>query len=268
MKKLLEEVSFPITREKLINKAGKDTEMDAVYRNDSGINLGVVSRKYNLIPHGPLIDGVLEQIEEAKLPVVNPSKYWTSKNGARMFASFTFREEYEILKGDAISPGFMIINSYDRSLRLGVESFIERLVCSNGLFARDMLFTTKRKHTKNLNLWRMTSELIESFPNFKEAVVPKLQKLSQTPIAKKEIIENLNELPGWMQKETLDYLQEKELITQTATGKETEIALVKEISVWDFLNSLTFVSTHSEHAVEQRMSLLSGFVAAFAAKYY
>jgi len=267
MKKLLKEISFPITREKLSNKMGNDTGMDAIYRNDDGTNLGVVSREYNLVPHTQAIELVMEQIEEAKLPPVNLSKYWTSNNGARLFASFTFGEEYEITEKDTISPGFMIINSYDRSLRLGIESYVERLVCSNGLFARDMLVTTKRKHTKNLDIRIMMVELIESFPKFKEVVVPKLQKLTKTTITQQQAIENLNELPGWMQKETMDYLQKEGLIIQQTTGNEIEISFTRKITPWELLNSFTFVLTHSEHSPENRMNLLSGFVAAFAVRY-
>ena len=73
---------FPIVRENLPNSVGKDTGFDAIYRKDSGVNLGVVSKEYKLITHKDAINSVVRELEKRKFPPVKLISESTTNNGS------------------------------------------------------------------------------------------------------------------------------------------------------------------------------------------
>ena len=247
-------VGFKVTRKELPNARGVDTGFDAIFRNDNGANLGVVSREYQMVEHQQALENVLNVFEKKKLPKVTPTDIQITDGGSKMFASFVLNKKSDIgvatkgnrNVGDIISPGFKIVNSYDRTIRLSLLSYVIRLICTNGVTANEELFTEKRRHTKNLDLDYMIEQFMNSFERFDDVVVPRIAEMAQAKVNPVILEKELNLIPGWIQDESLTYLEEGGWIKFSEKEGESEIEMVKAMTRWDLLNSFTYVTTHSQ----------------------
>lgn len=118
------------------------------------------------------------------------------KGGARyeyLLESPTFTAE--VTTGDTIACGIRAMNSYDKSTRARVEVFATRLVCSNGMIARDMLFDFTFEHKVSTNggreqwreeLERAQYELRHLSVNF-ERFAGTLRRLREVPVGVPEL---------------------------------------------------------------------------------
>src|SRR4030043_391227 len=158
MKTLSTVFDFSVKRESLINPMGKDTGFDTIYRSDNGTNLGVVSREYQLISHKEAVTTILGEFSRKKVPI-EPISIEVSDHGAKLFASYRVKRESDVgiavksdkKVGDLVSPGFMIVNSYDRSFRFSLKAFVHRLICSNGAMVSEEMFSRAKRHTQYLD---------------------------------------------------------------------------------------------------------------------
>lgn len=251
---IIDTVGFSVDREELINAKGIDTGYDTIYKRKGGATLGVVSRDYHMITHRQAITQVMDILEKKKLPKIKPLRLQTTHDGSRMYAEFILNRKSDLgiptvsntKVGDMISPGFMITNSYDRSLRFGTESFIYRLVCSNGMVVQDKLFSERKRHTKALNLDSMIEKFVESFENFDKQIVPQVASLTTQILKPEDLQEELNIVPSWIQGEAIEYLEKGKWIGLETTdlGIE-ELQVIKDITRWDLLNAFTYVMSHS-----------------------
>ncbi len=256
--KIRRRFDFPVEREAITNPSGKDTGYDMIYRTDTGTNLGVVSRDYKLIRHAEVIDEVLGLFQRKRLPEIEPLDVIVSAQGARLFASFKINKEADLgvaLKsrnnvGDIISPGFMITNSYDRTIRFTLETFVFRLVCSNGMIAKEELFKQSQLHRRKLNIVETVERFIETFERFDDTIIPQLASMTERDVTPGRLEKELNSVPGWVQNETIEYLEKGGWINLEESGKEIE--LVKKMSLWELLNGFTFVLSHSGSVSPER----------------
>jgi hypothetical protein len=250
---ILDVVGFGVEREELSNAKGIDTGFDTIYKRRDGQSLGVVSRDYQMITHEQAITQVMEILEKKKLPKIKPVRVQTTHGGSRMFAQFMLNRKSDLgiptisntKVGDMIAPGFMITNSYDRSLRFGTESYIYRLICSNGMVARDQLFSSRKRHTKSLDLDQMVETFVESFENFDKQIVPQVSALTTQILTADDFQDELNKVPSWIQGEAIDYLEKGNWIKLETTDAGTELEMIKNITKWDLLNAFTYVMSHS-----------------------
>lgn len=256
--KIRRRFDFPVEREAITNPSGKDTGYDMIYRTDTGTNLGVVSRDYKLIRHAEVIDEVFGLFQRKRLPKIEPLDVIVSAQGARLFASFKINKEADLgvaLKsrnnvGDIISPGFMITNSYDRTIRFTLETFVFRLVCSNGMIAKEELFKQSQIHRHKLNIVETVERFIETLERFDDTIIPQLASMTERDVTPGRLEKELNSVPGWVQNETIEYLEKGGWINLEESGKEIE--LVKKMSLWELLNGFTFVLSHSESVSPER----------------
>lgn len=251
---IIDTVGFSVDREELINAKGIDTGYDTIYKRKGGATLGVVSRDYHMITHRQAITQVMDILEKKKLPKIKPLRLQTTHDGSRMYAEFILNRKSDLgiptvsntKVGDMISPGFMITNSYDRSLRFGTESFIYRLVCSNGMVVQDKLFSERKRHTKALNLDSMIEKFVESFENFDKQIVPQVASLTTQILKPEDLQEELNIVPSWIQGEAIEYLEKGKWIgLETTDSGIEELQVIKDITRWDLLNAFTYVMSHS-----------------------
>ena len=251
---------FPVVRENLPNSVGKDTGFDAIYRKDSGVNLGVVSKEYKLITHKEAIDSVLRELGKRKFPPVTMVSEATSYNGARLFATFCLKKETRVgvtlrgrKVGDVVSPGFTVINSYDRTIKFDLRSYVLRLVCLNGAMVSEDLFHLRKRHLNSLDLPDMVDRFAENFSRFDDLIIPTISRMSQRNVTPKILEEELNSIPGWMQDESMEYLEKQGFISMIGDGEEgPEIEIAEETNKWDLLNAFTFVLTHSQSSTPER----------------
>jgi len=261
----LKTFNFPVKREELHNSKGSDTGFDNIFDSRSGNSLGVVSREYKLVRHEEAIFNVLDAFAKNGLPKVAPVNIRMADAGARMYAEFRFKQEMELgfsavenpKVGDIIAPGFKICNSYDRSLKYGLSAYVLRLVCTNGMTVADSLYAENKRHVKNFEIEALVNRFIEKFENFDRKVLPHVVALSQQEVNPAVLQERLNDVPGFMQDETLNYLEKNNFVKFNEVEGETEVDMVKKMSSWDLLNSFTYVLSHSVSVSEGRRSDLS-----------
>ena len=261
----LKTFNFPVKREELQNSRGSDTGFDNIFHAKTGESLGVVSREYKLVTHQEAIFNVLETFEKNGLPEVEPVNIRMSGEGARMFAEFKFKQEMELgfssienpKVGDLIAPGFKITNSYDRTIKYELSAFILRLICTNGATVNEMLYSERKRHLKNLNIQQLVEGFMEKFENFDKKILPQVVALSRQSIDPTVLQKQLNDVPGFMQDEALEYLEDRKLVKFIDNEGETEIEMVKKMSSWDLLNTFTYVLSHSENIGEERRNDLS-----------
>lgn len=252
--------NFEVSREVLKNSSGKDTGHDCIFRSDNGSNLGVVSRDYKLLKHEYAINSVLEQFDKKNIGVENVKSEIT-RNGARGFFTFNIpTESYNLAPmrkvGDIISPGFIISNSYDRSIRFGLQSFVYRLVCKNGMMAKDIIHNEKKRHIRTLQESEVTVKFINATENMKKEYFPAIKDFTQKEMKSTNFQKEINLLPGWLQEESLSQLEEQNFISIIEEGKEKDVEIIKEFTIWDFLNTLTYSLTHSDKSSpENRIAL-------------
>jgi len=262
---LLKTFNFPVKREESFNSKGCDTGFDNIYNAKTGDNLGVVSREYKLVTHQEAIFNVLETFEKNKLPKVDPVRVRMSATGARMYAEFKFNQKIEVgvhasedpKVGDLIAPGFKITNSYDRSVKYELSAYILRLICTNGATVNEQLYSERKRHSKNLDIQRLVEGFMEKFENFDKKILPQVVALSRQPVNPVILQKHLNDVPGFMQDEALDYLEKHKFVKFIDNDGETEIEMVKKMSSWDLLNTFTYTLSHSENIGEERRDGLS-----------
>ncbi len=110
------------------------------------IVLPIETKTYKPVSHTDLIENVDEVCHRllSQHVKVNES-FQISKNGQRMFGTMTFaQDQNEAVK---FSVGFR--NSYDKSMRVGVCVGANVTVCSNMVFAGDIV--SMRKHSPNVH---------------------------------------------------------------------------------------------------------------------
>ncbi|KKM28098.1 hypothetical protein LCGC14_1568170 [marine sediment metagenome] len=261
---------FPVKREKLLNPQQHDTGYDAIYRTDSGANLGVVGRGYKLIPHRIAILDVLRQFEENGLPKVEPVRIAASAMGSRLFAEFKFAEKFDLgiastedpKVGDLISPGFKIINSYDRSIEYSLSAFLLRLTCTNGMTVTEQLFFDSQRHVAKLEINKMVDSFVEKYGDMRDIVVPAIRNLSDKEVTPSYFENQLNGLPAWFRTEAISYMSDHNLVAMEDGEDGPELVMMKKISNWDFYNSLTYVLSHSDEISEERRNSLGETVSA------
>lgn len=246
-------INFDVRREDLINSKGHDTSFDNIYKRSNGESLGVVSRDYQLITHDQALSQVINLLEKKKLPKIKPVRVRTTHNGSRMYAEFMLNRKSDLglstvsdhKVGDTISPGFMITNSYDRSLKFGASSYIYRLACANGMVVQEDVFGEKKRHTKGLDLDSMIERFVESFERFDEQIVPQVAALTDQFLSPTDLEKELNAVPSWIQNEAIQYLEEGNWLQLESDEGRPQLELIKDITRWDLLNSFTYVMSHS-----------------------
>ena len=149
---------FGVGRERLFLKNGRDTGLDALYREDNGNPLSVVSPKYKFTHHKDA-NSFVENLLSAQNINYEIGKTAVSVGGNRFFREFRFpsmkfvpgegQGNQTALDGglkDEYFPTIVVRNSYDRSSSLDFLYGGFRVVCSNGMIVGDIVQRIKIKH--------------------------------------------------------------------------------------------------------------------------
>ena len=137
----------------------------------------------------------------------------------------------------------MITNSYDRTIKFTLETFVFRLVCLNGMIAKEELFKQSQIHRRKLNIVETVERFIETLERFDDTIIPQLASMTERDVTPGRLEKELNLVPGWVQNETIEYLEKGGWIRLEESKKEIE--LVKKMTLWELLNGFTFVLSHS-----------------------
>ena len=198
----------------------------AVARTDTLRTIGIVSRRYALLPHAEVV-GTLrtafsgQEIEET---------IHMTHHGARMHLEITLPEVTLKVEGDEIAMRLVVANSYDGSRKVQIAFGAYRLVCSNGMTIGRKLLSFNSRHVGNVSLQvaqirKQTTILTGLF----KATAPTMRKMASTPLAspKKFFDGTTLRMPTYLTKIASDQFIREE-----------------DGTVWDAYNALTFAITH------------------------
>jgi hypothetical protein len=127
--------------------------------------LGIVSKRYRLVQHADLVDGVVAGLKSARLP-------WESLStdvritglGSRLHFTVHLPETFRAPVGDdSLDLTIECLNSVDRSWAFRVGMGWIRLACGNGLFVGRVMAMMRRPHVETLHVEQIPSLVARGF---------------------------------------------------------------------------------------------------------
>lgn len=140
---------LPINKVPLSTDLGGYSKAHSVRLEKEGkeVEMGVVGKDYLLVPNNELMD-VAEQIMDSTGLSYEPTKKFF--NGKQFRYIWQIKDsglEVEVPKvGDSMGLCMMINNSYDGSLKAGIQIFLMRLACLNGQVSKEFGWGLDFKH--------------------------------------------------------------------------------------------------------------------------
>lgn len=203
----------------------------AVIRTDTNQPLGIISNRYQLMPHKEVLEKTREALIQDKLKF--QERVNVTKNGAHCLIEYTFPDaKGEIRTGDFISLQITIINSYDASTSIRFLLGALRLVCSNGLvFGKELAYYSQR-HTSGLDVTVIQEKFRDVSKYFNKRAVPTMGKMSNLKLS----IEKSNQL--------FEKYKDKNIFPQWLVDSAQEHYQTEEYTVWNFYNAFAYAISH------------------------
>lgn len=198
----------------------------AVVRTDTLETIGVVSKKYSLLPHAEVIDTLRETLKGQTVE----EKILLTHHGARMHLEITLPDITLKIDGDEIAMRLVVSNSYDGSRKVNIAFGAYRLVCSNGMIVGRKLLSLAQRHVGEISLEvKQTRKQMTMLTELFKATAPTMQKMANKPLSKpkKFFDPKTLHIPAYL--------------TTIARG---EFKKVEDGTVWDAYNALTYAITH------------------------
>jgi hypothetical protein len=208
--------------------------------DNSRINLvSIVSKNFAVIPNQLIMQMVADVSKDLNLSTLSV-KY--TKNGYAMRIDLLSERKEAVEVDDIVQFGVSIRNSIDGSTALGVDGFTYRLACRNGATARLQNVTFNAKHVGNVDrLLDTFREALRTALEYCHQLAELYRKATRIKVTK-EIAERLVELrlPMMYYKYTPIRLK--------VDGKDVEIDVIRENTLWNTFNSITYMITHKSRA--------------------
>ena len=127
--------------------------------------LGIVSKRYRLVQHAALVNGVVAGLEAAKLSWESlPTDVRITETGSRLHFTVHLPETFRAPVGDdGLDLTIECLNSVDRSWAFRVGMGWIRLVCGNGLFVGRVTAMMRRPHVETLHVEHIPSLIARGF---------------------------------------------------------------------------------------------------------
>lgn len=208
----------------------------ALYMPAKNKVLGLVSKSYKLVSNRevfmPIYDELCTKYGEANIQ----AKVFNIDD-VKHYATFEVLDRPLVVqKGDLLNPAVSITNSYDGSLRFGVNIGIHRLICANGLKAFEQHISYTKRHTQGLEIpFDLVHDNIDKFPSFREHI----QRLTDRQLSHKEILELEEAVKG-----NTDFPKRFFSDVPLLIHKESE-RLDVPISAWQVYNGYNHVLSHA-----------------------
>jgi hypothetical protein len=209
---------------------------------DNGkINLvSIVSKNFAVIPNQLIMQMVADVSKDLNLSTLSV-KY--TKNGYAMRIDLLSERKQPIEVNDLVQFGVSIRNSIDGSTALGVDGFTYRLSCRNGATARLQKVTFNAKHVGDVNkLLDAFREALRTALEYCHQLAELYRKATRIKVTK-EIAERLVELNLPMM-----YYKYTPIRLNVDGREEVEVDVVREDTLWNTFNSMTYVITHKSRA--------------------
>jgi hypothetical protein len=165
-----------------------------------------------------------------------------TKNGYAMRIDLLSERKEAVEVNDIVQFGVSIRNSIDGSTALGVDGFTYRLACRNGATARLQNVTFNAKHVGDVNkLLDAFREALRTALEYCHQLAELYRKATRIKVTK-DIAEKLVELnlPAMYYKYTPIRLK--------VDDKDVEVNVIREDTLWNTFNGITYVITHKSRA--------------------
>lgn len=214
----------------------------ALWNQKDDLLLSVVSSRYHAVEHGKIVNALEEAFSNLRLEPIDTNYYSTpSRNLAWIDVQLKSKEVDVGDAKDDWNVGIGVLHGLDGIRGLQVSSFIERLICSNGLRTTKLLGRERKTHrTPDLVGWfeKNTRKILEDLDT-KFKIIPKLFEIDIEIETFEQKVEKL------LGKRFMESVQEE--IKQPADNNPLYRVGPKNISLYDALNTMTFVhNTKSE----------------------
>jgi hypothetical protein len=140
-----------------------------VRRPDTAVSyevpLGVVSKRYRLVQHGELLDGVIQGLRSARVAWESlETDVRVTDLGSRLHFTVHLPEAFRApIEEDQLDLTIECLNSVDRSWAFRVGMGWIRLVCGNGLFVGRVTATLRHPHIETLHVDRVPALVANGF---------------------------------------------------------------------------------------------------------
>jgi len=212
--------------------------------------VGEVGRDYLLVTNEEAVSTVHDIIQTAGL-AHQPRKVFF--DGKRLVYNTVFPElSAEGPRGDDMTVGVQLRNSYNGSMRFQASLYAERLVCSNGMVSQKHFASHQFTHTKQNSGWDREMEealsvLDQARPTL-EMFIEATQQLEYVDVSEQDLMHlrsedrGLGELPVSRFGEVFDQLTEE---TRSAEAQSGFLG----VTGYDVLNAATNVLWHRDRSV-------------------
>jgi hypothetical protein len=219
------------------------SKVKAVFEKNTGngkVNLvSIVGRNFAVIPNQLIMQMAADVSKDLNLSTLSV-RY--TKTGYAMRIDLLSERKQPIEVNDLVQFGVSIRNSIDGSTALGVDGFTYRLACRNGATARIPNVTFNAKHVGNADrLLDAFREALRTALEYCHQLAELYRKATRIKVTK-EIAERLVELrlPAMYYKYTP--------IRLNVDGRDVEIDVIREDTLWNTFNGMTYVITHKSRA--------------------
>jgi hypothetical protein len=146
--------NYEVEQVALLVKRGAKFEPSGFYgnmRKDNGVVLGTTTDQYAIIQNKKIMDAARKALAKVGLTTAH-ERITVAGGGARLFVDYEFRQKTMAKAvGDAFGYRLRIKNSFDRTIRFGVDLAFMRLVCTNGMETLEREFTVDKKHAGDVD---------------------------------------------------------------------------------------------------------------------
>jgi Domain of unknown function (DUF932). len=230
---------------KTTNATTELNKVKAVIENNNGkINLvSIVSKHLAVIPNQLIMQMIADVSKDLDLSTLQ-MKYTRNGYAVRIDLLSDRKEAVEV--NDIVQYGVSIRNSIDGSTALAVDSFMYRLACRNGATAKIPNVTFNARHVGDANrLLEAFREALRTALEYCHQLIELYRRAAKIKVDKK-IAERLVEL-------RLPFMYYKytpiRLTVEEHNGEKTvEIDVIREDTLWNTFNGITYVITHKSRA--------------------
>ena len=198
--------------------------------------LSVISSRYHAVEHGKIVESLEEALGNLRLEPIDTKYYATpNRNLAWIDVQLKPREVIIADQKDDWNVGIGILHGLDGIRGLQVSSFVQRVVCSNGLRTTKLLGKERKTHrTPDIVGWfektaRKTLDELDT----KFKIIPKLFEIDVELVTFEQKVQKL------LGKRFMESVQEE--IKHPAENNPLYSVSEKSLSLYDALNAMTYV---------------------------
>lgn len=264
-------------------KGERKTDFKAIYNTKTSNIVAFTRDSYKLLPNEVVLevaDGIAEEMGMKRFDLMttaikswekyprSDSKYYRSKKAGRKVVQRVKGNEHVVLDsagtsmyatyvspkvddkldlGEEMMFGVTIRNSVDATMGLHVDAFSYRLICSNGAVIPEKLMSTRRRHTKNLEIG--LSDLHEYIEKGLDCAMRVRENYARWMVEQvnSETIRKLAK--GLPVKYLPDYID--------VSSKKPEVTLPQTPTAWKVYNDLTEAIWHESIEMNRKLELFN-----------